>query len=107
VFFLAKFINFHNAEKQGFWVEVSSQVVNGKYTHFRSPVGRLFRSAIALFTATGVGFIPFRAVDTYRECERLMPCSNLLNACRDMQHLVFQTQDSPAAQGAWYTPPFG
>ncbi|KAF9782328.1 hypothetical protein BJ322DRAFT_1075621 [Thelephora terrestris] len=48
VFFLAKFINFHNAEKQGFWVEVSSQVEN------------------ALFTATGVGFIPFRAMDTYR-----------------------------------------
>lgn len=50
VFFLAKFINFHNAEKQGFWVEVSSQVEN------------------ALFTATGVGFIPFRVVDTYRIC---------------------------------------
>jgi len=50
VFFLAKFINFHNPEKQGFWVEVSSQVEN------------------ALFTATGVGFIPFRAMDTYRIC---------------------------------------
>lgn len=37
VFFLAKFINFHNAEKQGFWVEVSSQVVNGKRTHLQSP----------------------------------------------------------------------
>jgi len=97
VFFLAKFINFHNAEKQGFWIEVSSQVVNGKRTHLRSPVGRLPRPAIALFTATGVGFIPFRAVDTYSECERLVPCSNPLNTCRDMQHLVFQTQDSPTA----------
>ncbi|KAF7968425.1 hypothetical protein HWV62_30583 [Athelia sp. TMB] len=48
VFFLAKFINFHNANTQGFWVEVSSQVVNG------------------LFTVTGVGLIPARAVDTYR-----------------------------------------
>ncbi|KZP32956.1 hypothetical protein FIBSPDRAFT_667647, partial [Athelia psychrophila] len=48
VFFLAKFINFHNANTQGFWVEVSSQVVNG------------------LFTVTGVGLIPNRAVDTYR-----------------------------------------
>ncbi|KAG6831128.1 hypothetical protein H0H92_012553 [Tricholoma furcatifolium] len=28
VFFLAKIINFHNANTQGFWVEVSSQVVN-------------------------------------------------------------------------------
>ena len=34
MFFLAKFINFHNAEKQGFWVEVSSQVVNGKVPTF-------------------------------------------------------------------------
>jgi len=37
VFFLAKFINFHNTEKQGFWIEVSSQVVNGKCAHLRSP----------------------------------------------------------------------
>ena len=29
VFFLARFINLHNPEKQGFWVEVSSQVENG------------------------------------------------------------------------------
>ncbi|KAK7061818.1 hypothetical protein R3P38DRAFT_2831728 [Favolaschia claudopus] len=49
VFFLAKFINFHNANTQGFWVEVSSQVVNG------------------LFTVTGVGLIPSRVLDTYRE----------------------------------------
>ncbi|KAJ7507925.1 hypothetical protein B0H11DRAFT_151014 [Mycena galericulata] len=48
VFFLAKFINFHNANTQGFWVEVSSQVENG------------------LFTVTGVGLIPSRVLDTYR-----------------------------------------
>ncbi|KAG6911193.1 hypothetical protein DXG01_003060 [Tephrocybe rancida] len=48
VFFLAKIINFHNANTQGFWIEVSSQVVNG------------------LFTVTGVGLIPFRVLDTYR-----------------------------------------
>jgi hypothetical protein len=29
VFFLAKFINLHNENTQGFWVEVSSQVENG------------------------------------------------------------------------------
>ena len=29
VLFLAKIINLHDADKQGFWVEVSSQVVNG------------------------------------------------------------------------------
>jgi hypothetical protein len=29
VFFLARFINLHNANTQGFWVEVSSQVVCG------------------------------------------------------------------------------
>ncbi|KAF5390679.1 hypothetical protein D9757_002701 [Collybiopsis confluens] len=48
VFFLLKIINFHNANTQGFWVEVSSQVVNG------------------LFTVTGIGLIPFRVLDTYR-----------------------------------------
>ncbi|KAJ3789499.1 hypothetical protein GGU10DRAFT_260500 [Lentinula aff. detonsa] len=48
VFFLLKIINFHNANTQGFWVEVSSQVVNG------------------LFSVTGIGFIPFRVLDTYR-----------------------------------------
>jgi len=29
-------------------------------------------SALALFTATGVGFIPFRAMDTYRKRESLI-----------------------------------
>ncbi|KAG8960598.1 hypothetical protein FRC03_006347 [Tulasnella sp. 419] len=48
VVFLAKIINFHNEDLQGFWVEVSSQVTNG------------------LFTATGVGLIPWRVIDTYR-----------------------------------------
>ncbi|KAH8830932.1 hypothetical protein DL96DRAFT_1594868 [Flagelloscypha sp. PMI_526] len=48
VFFLAKIINLHNDYTQGFWVEVSSQVVNG------------------LFTVTGIGLIPYRTLDTYR-----------------------------------------
>ncbi|KIK68038.1 hypothetical protein GYMLUDRAFT_36853 [Collybiopsis luxurians FD-317 M1] len=48
VVFLLKIINFHNANTQGFWVEVSSQVVNG------------------LFTVTGIGLIPSRVLDTYR-----------------------------------------
>ncbi|KAJ7498809.1 hypothetical protein FB451DRAFT_11090 [Mycena latifolia] len=48
VIFLLKIINFHNANTQGFWIEVSSQVVNG------------------LFTVTGVGLIPSRVLDTYR-----------------------------------------
>jgi hypothetical protein len=30
VIFLLKIINLHNADEQGFWVEVSSQVENGK-----------------------------------------------------------------------------
>ena len=29
VFFLAKFIDFHNSNTQGLWVEISSQVENG------------------------------------------------------------------------------
>ncbi|KAJ7228563.1 hypothetical protein GGX14DRAFT_692535 [Mycena pura] len=48
VFFLAKIINLHNSNTQGFWVEVSSQVENG------------------LFTVTGIGLIPSRVLDTYR-----------------------------------------
>jgi hypothetical protein len=34
VIFLLKIINLHNADKQGFWVEVSSQVENGEDRHF-------------------------------------------------------------------------
>ncbi|KAJ6598954.1 hypothetical protein DFH09DRAFT_19508 [Mycena vulgaris] len=48
VIFLLKIINLHNSNTQGFWIEVSSQVVNG------------------LFTVTGVGLIPSRVLDTYR-----------------------------------------
>ena len=36
VLFLAKIINLHNPDRQGFWVEVSSQVVNGGRTHLHS-----------------------------------------------------------------------
>jgi hypothetical protein len=57
VFFLAKFINFHNANTQGFWVEVSSQVVNG------------------LFTVTGIGLIPARVMDTYRKFHSALHCA--------------------------------
>ncbi|CUA70390.1 hypothetical protein RSOLAG22IIIB_00750 [Rhizoctonia solani] len=48
VIFLAKIINLHNEDRQGFWVEISSQIEN------------------ALFTVTGVGLIPWRVIDTYR-----------------------------------------
>ena len=34
VIFLLKIINLHNADTQGFWVEVSSQVENGESRHF-------------------------------------------------------------------------
>ncbi|KAI0353601.1 hypothetical protein OH77DRAFT_1427291 [Trametes cingulata] len=51
VFFLAKFINLHNDITQGFWVELCQQVETG------------------LFTATSIGFIPFRIMDTYRICK--------------------------------------
>jgi hypothetical protein len=48
VIFLLKIINLHNDYKQKLWVEISSQIENG------------------LFTITGIGMIPFRAIDTYR-----------------------------------------
>ncbi|KAL7282365.1 hypothetical protein ACG7TL_003835 [Trametes sanguinea] len=51
VFFLAKFINLHNDITQGYWVELCQQVETG------------------LFTATSIGFIPFRIMDTYRICK--------------------------------------
>ncbi|ETW83885.1 hypothetical protein HETIRDRAFT_238575, partial [Heterobasidion irregulare TC 32-1] len=48
VIFLLKIINLHNANTQGFWVEVSSQIECG------------------LFCVTGLGLIPWRVTDTYR-----------------------------------------
>ncbi|PVF96446.1 hypothetical protein CPB86DRAFT_709048 [Serendipita vermifera] len=47
VFFLGKLINLHDPYLQGFWVEISSQVVNG------------------LFTVQGVGFLPWRIMDSW------------------------------------------
>ena len=41
VFFLAKFINLHNADTQGFWVELSSQIENGWSSLIMSPRLRL------------------------------------------------------------------
>ncbi|GMK55853.1 hypothetical protein CspeluHIS016_0209090 [Cutaneotrichosporon spelunceum] len=48
VLFLLGWIPTSSKNTQDIWVEISSQVVNG------------------LFTITGVGFIPWRAMDTYR-----------------------------------------
>ncbi|KAI0053001.1 hypothetical protein FA95DRAFT_1050949 [Auriscalpium vulgare] len=48
VIFLLKMINLHNKTQQDFWVEVCSQIECG------------------LFCVTGIGLIPWRAVDTYR-----------------------------------------
>ncbi|KAI0702885.1 golgi-body localization protein domain-containing protein [Cytidiella melzeri] len=48
VFFLGKLYNFHNQNTQDFWVEVCQQVETG------------------LFTATSIGLIPFRVLDTWR-----------------------------------------
>ncbi|CAL1700809.1 unnamed protein product [Somion occarium] len=50
VFFLARFINFHNSNTQGFWVEVCQQVETG------------------LFSIPSIGLIPFRTLDTWRIC---------------------------------------
>ncbi|TFY59690.1 hypothetical protein EVJ58_g5638 [Rhodofomes roseus] len=48
VFFLARFINVHNSDRQGFWVEVCQQIET------------------SLFSITSIGLMPFRTVDTYR-----------------------------------------
>jgi hypothetical protein len=65
VIFLVKIINFHNANTQGFWVEVSSQVETGKLNirlRFRSFNFSVF---LGLFTVTSIGLIPWRVLDTY------------------------------------------
>ncbi|THH07076.1 hypothetical protein EW146_g9425 [Bondarzewia mesenterica] len=49
VLILVKIINFHNYNTQQFWVEVASQIENG------------------LFCVTGIGLLPWRVQDTYRE----------------------------------------
>ncbi|EKM59200.1 uncharacterized protein PHACADRAFT_169675 [Phanerochaete carnosa HHB-10118-sp] len=48
VLFLARMINLHNKNDQDFWVELCQQVETG------------------LFTATSIGLIPFRVLDTWR-----------------------------------------
>ena len=55
IFFLAGWIPVANKWWQDRWVEISSQIVNG------------------LFTITGVGLIPWRVIDTYRESSFAFP----------------------------------
>ncbi|KAJ7180203.1 hypothetical protein C8R43DRAFT_392654 [Mycena crocata] len=66
VIFLAKIINLHNANTQGFWVEVSSQVENGSFSMHYSVRNDHDILSIGLFTVTGIGLIPSRVLDTYR-----------------------------------------
>ncbi|CAK5263045.1 unnamed protein product [Mycena citricolor] len=52
VIFLVKIINFHNANTQGFWVEVSSQVENGEIVHcHRNRIDTLTRSGHLQYAA--------------------------------------------------------
>jgi hypothetical protein len=55
VLFLLGWIPTSSKDTQDKWVEISSQVTNG------------------LFTITGVGLIPWRVVDTYREYTYMKP----------------------------------
>jgi Protein of unknown function (DUF2985) len=64
VIFLVKIINFHNANTQGFWVEVSSQVETGML-NIKLTYRFLILAFLGLFTVTGVGLIPWRVLDTY------------------------------------------
>ncbi|KAF8759704.1 hypothetical protein RHS01_02081 [Rhizoctonia solani] len=72
VIFLAKIINLHNEDRQGFWVEISSQIENGSqhmvmFFWLLTSSDHLDKFAgVALFTVTGVGLIPWRVIDTYR-----------------------------------------
>ena len=64
VIFLAKIINFHNADTQGFWIEVSSQVETGKL-NIRLKYRSSNSAFLGLFTVTSIGLIPWRVLDTY------------------------------------------
>lgn len=64
VLFLTKIINLHNKDRQGYWVEISSQVVNGEASHSTRTAPKF---QTGLFTITGVGLIPTRVLDTYRK----------------------------------------
>ena len=70
VFFLGKLIDLHDPDLQGFWIEVSSQIVCGEYIHFGMFVLSPRLPFLGLFTVTGVGFIPSRVLSTYRELTR-------------------------------------
>lgn len=71
VVFLARIINFHNDDLQGFWVEVSSQVENGTchtdtcHTCLSGLESTDFLCILGLITATGIGLVPFRVIGTY------------------------------------------
>lgn len=67
VIFLVKIINFHNANTQGFWVEISSQVETGKLSLYLPMRCSSCTIAKGLFTLTSIGLIPSRALDTYRQ----------------------------------------
>jgi hypothetical protein len=73
VIFLAKIINFHNANTQGFWIEVSSQVETGIFhaTYLSEIVPHCILKG--LFTLTSIGLIPSRALDTYSQSASVFP----------------------------------
>ncbi|KIJ70056.1 hypothetical protein HYDPIDRAFT_121420 [Hydnomerulius pinastri MD-312] len=108
--FLVKWIDLHNEDKQGFWVEVCSQVECG------------------LFSVTGIGMIPSRTVDTIRvfkiwryhrrvrqlQGSVVLPTSSNLGPCGDpkdagflseaeLQDLRHQQEQFRKSQ-TWYRP---
>lgn len=97
VIFLAKIINFHNENTQGFWVEVSSQVTNGEITN--TPSHTTAHPVIGLFTVTGIGLIPSRVLDTYRQYQNCDFNDEILRflVSRDIQDLALQASDKEAA----------
>ncbi len=65
VFFLLRWINFHNDDLRGFWIETASQVENGVQYLFSQGHHNLISWETGLFTAISIGLIPYRVVDTY------------------------------------------
>ena len=59
VFFLAKIINLHNKDKQGLWVEISSQVENGKRPMLQFALKLTSRQAFLLSPVLGSSLLAY------------------------------------------------
>lgn len=65
--FLGKLIDLHNANSQGFWVELCQQIETGVCIRFITKCAVSESISAGLFSITSIGLIPWRIVDSYSE----------------------------------------